>query len=93
MPNEFDSKNLSGAEEYIAAEIQLAEPLNPDQEKALRDALEKMDPRTFDSLDIGKKKISVCYDPTRITQDELLKVISQFGVKFSQVESEGSPLL
>ncbi len=34
-----DSEKLSGAEEYIAAEIELAESLDPEQEKSLRDAL------------------------------------------------------
>ncbi len=36
-----DSEKLSGAEEYVAAEIELAEPLDPEQEKNLRDALGK----------------------------------------------------
>ena len=64
MPN--DSGKLSGAEEYISAEIELSEPLDPEQEKALHDSLAKLDPRTFVSLDIGEKKISASYDPTRI---------------------------
>ena len=93
MPNEQKAEKLSGAEEYIAAEIDLQEPLDPAQEKTLRDALEKMDRRIFDSLDIGRKKISVCYDPTRLTKDELLETIIRSGVKLSNVESEGSPLL
>jgi hypothetical protein len=37
-----DSDKLSGVEEYIAATIALTEKLAPDQEKSLRDALEKL---------------------------------------------------
>jgi hypothetical protein len=91
MPN--DSKKPSGAEEYISAEIELSDPLDPEQEKALRDSLEKLDPLTFASLDIGEKKISTSYDPTRIAREDLLKIITQFGINLAKVETEGSPLL
>jgi DNA polymerase sigma len=87
------AKKLSGAEEYIAAEIELSEPLDPDQEKSLRDALEKVDPQAFDSCDIGIKKISLCYDPTRTSKEHLLQIVKQSGAKLEHVESEGSPLL
>jgi hypothetical protein len=52
-----DSEKDSGAEEYMAAEIELAEALNPEQEKNLRDALAKIDPHALESSDIGAKKI------------------------------------
>ena len=91
MPN--DSKKLSGAEEYILAEIELSAALDPEQEKALRDALAKLEPRTFASLDIGEKRISLSYDPTRIAKEDLLKIITQSGIKLAKVETEGSPLL
>jgi len=92
MPDD-GAKKLSGAEEYIAAEIELSEPLDPDQEKSLRDALEKVDPQAFDSCDIGIKKISLCYDPTRTSKEHLLQIVKQSGGKLEHVESEGSPLL
>jgi hypothetical protein len=88
-----DAKKLSGAEEYIAAEINLSEPLNPDQEKTLRDSLEKIDPQAFGSCDIAPRKISLCYDPTRTSQENLLQLIKQSGGKLEHLESEGSPLL
>lgn len=88
-----DAKKLSGAEEYIAAEIDLSEPLNPDQEKTLRDSLEKIDPQAFDSCDIGTKRISLCYDPTRTSKENLLQIIKRSGAKLEHIESEGSPLL
>jgi hypothetical protein len=88
-----DSDQLSGAEEYIAAEIELSEPLDPDQERNVRDALEKVDPHAFDSCDIERKKISLCYDPTRISKKDLLQIIKQSGGQLEHIESEGSPLL
>ncbi|MEO8439585.1 MAG: hypothetical protein ABI540_05120 [Spartobacteria bacterium] len=88
-----EPKKLSGAEEYVSAEIALREPLDPDQERNLRDALAKIDPRAFSSCDIGSEKISLSYDPTRISQESLLQLIRQSGGQLEQVESEGSPLL
>lgn len=88
-----DAKKLSGAEEYVAAEIELTAPLAPEEEKNLRDALEQLDARAFESCDIGPKKISLSYDPTRTTKEELLHLIQQAGGKLEHVESESSPLL
>ncbi len=88
-----DAKRLSGAEEYVAAEIELTEPLALEQEKDLRGALAKIDPQAFDSCDVGPKKISLCYDPTRTSKEDLLKLIKQAGGKLEHLESEGSPLL
>ena len=90
---EDDGDQLSGAEEYIAAEIELSKPLDPDQERNVRDALEKVDSRAFDSCDIGRKKVSLCYDPTRTSKEHLLQIIKQSGGKLEHIESEGSPLL
>ncbi len=88
-----DSDKLSGAEEYVAAEIELTEPLDPDQEKSLRNILAKLDAHAFDSCDISPKKISLGYDPTFTTQKSLLAAIKQAGGKLMHIESEGSPLL
>lgn len=86
-------ENLSGAEEYVAVEAELAEPLDPAQEKNLRDALEKLDAHALDSCDIGPTKISLCYDPSLTTKDALLGAIQQAGGSLKHVESEASPLL
>ncbi len=90
---EDNEKKLSGAEEFVAAEIDLAEPLGPEQEKNLRDALEKIDSAAFDSCDIGSSKISFSYDPTRTKKEYLLRLIEQAGGKLKQFESESSPLI
>ena len=46
-----------------------------------------------ESIDLGPKKISLCYDPTRTKKEDLLQLIEQAGGKLKQVESESSPLL
>ena len=88
-----DEKKLSGAEEFVAAEIELAKPLDPEEEKNLRDALERIDSAAFDSCDIAASKISLSYDPTRTKKEDLLRVIEEAGGKLKQVQSESSPLL
>jgi hypothetical protein len=86
-------KNLSGAEEYVAAEIELAEKLDPHREKSLRDALHELVPHILSSYDIGEGKISLCYDPTQTSQEKLFQLIKQAGGTPEHIESEGSPLL
>lgn len=88
-----EKKKLSGAEEFVDVEIELAQPLAPAEEKALRAAFAKMEARTFASLDIATKKISASYDPTRTDKDELLECVTQSGGRLAHVETEGSPLL
>lgn len=83
----------SGAEEFVAVEIELAAPLNPEQEKNLRAALGEIDRRAFDSCDIEPEKISLCYDPTRTSKANLLQVIRQTGARLEKVTSEKSPLI
>ncbi len=88
-----DPEKKSGAEEFVDVEIELTEPLDPEQEKNLREALEKIDALAFESCDISAKKISLSYDPTRTHKSELLQLIKQAGGELKHVESEGSPLL
>jgi len=85
-----EREKLSGAEEYIAVEIELAEPLDPEQEKNLRDALGKID---FQAFDIDPKQVFFCYDPTRTTKKELLAEVAHAGGKLAHIESQISPLL
>ena len=87
-----DSRKLSGAEEFVAIETELTTPLDPDEERGLREALGKLDPQAFDSCDIEPGKISLCYDPTRTSQIDLLQLIRDSGGRLGKVESEKSPL-
>lgn len=91
MPEENSPR--SGAEEFVTAEIELSAPLDPEQEKALRDAFDQFDEQTFASSDISTEKISLTYDPTRTKQGDLLSLIDRIGGKLKHVESEASPLL
>jgi copper chaperone CopZ len=91
MADEIGS--ASGAEEYVIAEIELEEALNPEQEKDLRDSFEKIGPQTFESWDIAPSKVSIRYDPARTNLESLLGVIRKAGGKLKHVESESSPLL
>jgi len=88
-----DAEKLSGAEEFVAAEIELSTLLDPEQERNLLDALEKMGPEALESFDISPKKISLCYDPARTSKDDLLTVIRQAGAQLKNVASEESPLI
>jgi hypothetical protein len=88
-----DKEHLSGAEEYVSIEVELIEPLKPDAEKDLRDALRKMDAKALDSCDIAPEKVSLCYDPTRTSRRQLLQLVQQAGGKLKHVESAASPLL
>jgi hypothetical protein len=88
-----ESEKLSGAEEYIAVEIALAESLDPDHEKNLREDLGRIDPRAFESCEIRPESISLSYDPTRTTKRALLAAIQRVGGKLKHIESESSPLL
>lgn len=91
MPD--DSGKLSGAEEFVAAEIELTKPLNPEQERNLRIALEKMGSQALDSCDVTPKKVSFCYDPARTSKEDLLATIREVGGELEKVESEESPLI
>ena len=88
-----EAESLSGAEEYVSIEIELIEPLNPDSEKDLREALREIDAKAFDSCDIAPEKVSLCYDPTRTSRRQLLQLVQQAGGKLKHVESAASPLL
>ena len=84
--------NLSGAEEYIAEEIEFAQPIGPREEQAIRDAVGKTEGLRADSLGLDECKVTVYYDPTRITRDEVTKIISQAGATPGEIHTERSPL-
>jgi hypothetical protein len=83
----------TGAEEYVELDIELEEPLSPEQEKSFCEAVGKIDSRAFESCDIAPSKIALCYDPTRTNREALLGLIKRAGGKLKQVEIEISPLL
>jgi hypothetical protein len=88
-----ESEKLSGAEEYITEEIEFAQPIGPQEEQAIRDAVGKTEGLRADSLGLDECKVTVYYDPTRIARDEVTKIISQAGAKPANVHTERAPLL
>ena len=90
---ENSSDQTSGAEEFVSLEIELAEQLAPGAEQAVREALDKVENGAIDSLNVDEKKISVCYDPTRISREQLTKLISQAGAKPKEIQTNRAPLL
>jgi hypothetical protein len=83
----------SGAEEYVAAEIAMAQPIGAAEEKAIRDTLAKAEGVRIDSLGIDECRVTIHYDPTRITKDALMKLIRQAGVKLSDTKTERAPII
>jgi hypothetical protein len=90
---ENSSDQTSGAEEFVSVEMELAERLGPEAEKAVREALDKVENGTIDSLNVDERKISVCYDPTRISREQLTKLVSQAGAKPKEIQTDRAPLL
>jgi hypothetical protein len=88
----MEDANFSGAEEYISAEIEAAKEICPTEEKAIREAVTNSKAIRGDSLGIEGRKVTLYYDPTRMTKDELTKLIVQAGAKPSDVQTERAPL-
>lgn len=87
------SEKSSGAEEYVSADIKVADPIGPKEEQGIRDALGKIEGLAIDSLHIAENQVTVCYDPTRVTSEELAKLISQAGVRTGEIDTDRAPLL
>jgi len=88
-----EAKNLSGAEEYVSLSIEIAKPIDPKAEKNVREAVNKADGVLADSLHIGEKTLTICYDPVRIGKDEVINLLKQAGAEFESVQTDRAPLL
>ena len=88
-----EAKNLSGAEEYVSLSIEIAKPIDPKAEKNVREAVDKTDGVLADSLHIGEKTLTICYDPVRIGKDEVINLLKQAGAEFESVQTDRAPLL
>jgi hypothetical protein len=86
-----DAKNLSGAEEYVSLALEIGEPIAPATEKNVRDAVAKADGVLPDSLHVSEKAITLCYDPARITKEELTNLLEQAGVQAKTTETDRAP--
>ena len=89
----MSDQNLSGAEEYVSLSIEIAKPIDPKAEKNVREAVDKTDGVLADSLHIGEKTLTICYDPVRIGKDEVINLLKQAGAEFESVQTDRAPLL
>jgi hypothetical protein len=88
-----DTKNLSGAEEYVSLSVKIAKPINPKAEKNVREAVDRANGVLADSLHITEKTLTICYDPARIGKDEVINLLKQAGVELENVQTDRAPLL
>ena len=86
-------QNLSGAEEYVSLSIEIAKPIDPKAEKNVRETVEKADGVLADSLHITEKTLTICYDPVRISKDEVMNLLKQAGTEFENARTDRAPLL
>jgi len=88
-----EAKNLSGAEEYVSLSVEIKEPIGPVIEKNVRESVAKADGVQPDSLHLSGKTITVCYDPARISKEELTDLLKQAGVELKTAQTDRAPLL
>jgi hypothetical protein len=88
-----EAMNLSGAEEYVSLSIEIAKPIDPMGEKNVREIVEKADGVLADSLHISEKTLTICYDPARISKDEVINLLKQAGAEFESAQTDRAPLL
>jgi hypothetical protein len=88
-----EAKNLSGAEEYVSLSVEIKELINASIETNIRDAVGKADGVLPDSLHLSEKTITVCYDPARISKEELTNLLKQAGVELKTAQTDRPPLL
>ena len=86
-------QNLSGAEEYVSLSIDIAKPIDPKAEKNVRETVEKADGVLADSLHMTEKTLTICYDPVRISKDEVMNLLKQAGTEFENPRTDRAPLL
>jgi len=88
-----EANNLSGAEEYVSLSIKIGKPIDPKAEKNIRETVERADGVLADSLHISQKTLTICYDPLRISKDQVINLLKQAGVEFENIQSDRAPLL
>lgn len=89
----LEKQASSGAEEYVSILIELAEPLGPKEEKSVTDALNKLNPKSIESLQIDRNRITACYDPTAINRQILIRTITEAGGKIKEAKVDRTPFL
>ena len=75
----------SALHEYIDAEILIEDLKTPTREKTLSDILEKL--RGVHNVTIKNEKVSVQYEPVRVTQKAIIAAIQGAGFRIAEEHS------
>ena len=82
----------SGLQEYIDAEIVIEDLKTPTQEKTLCDTLEKL--KGVHNVTIKNEKVSVQYEPVRVTEKTIIDAIQGGGFRIADERSApASPMI
>jgi allophanate hydrolase subunit 1 len=55
--------------------------------------VQKADGVVADSVHITEKTLTICYDPARISKDELINLLKQAGAELENAQTDRAPLL
>jgi copper chaperone CopZ len=81
----------SGLHEYIDTELVIEDLKTPTQEKALYDTLEKL--KGVHNVTIKNEKVSVRYEPVRVTEEAIVAAIEGAGFRIAdQHSAPASPM-
>ncbi len=80
-----NGESLSGAEDFIEAEIEAAQMDSPAAEMQVRAAVEKLP--GIARLEISHGKISVRYDPTRTSEKHISEAVAAAGHPVEKIEA------
>lgn len=84
--------NESALHEYIDAEILIEDLKTPTQEKTLHDTLEKL--KGVHNVAIKSGKVSVQYEPVRVTEKAIIAAIQGAGFRIADEHSApASPMI
>ncbi len=81
---EPETERVSGAEDFIEAEIEAAEMDSPTAEMEIRAVIEKLP--GIQQFSLAKGKLSVRYDPTLVSKKKLGDAIASAGHPASHIE-------
>ncbi len=80
-----NGESLSGAEDFIEAEIEAAQMDSPAAEMEVRAAVEKLP--GIARLEISHGKVSVRYDPTRTSEKHISEAVAAAGHPVEKIEA------
>lgn len=88
-----ETKGDSGAEEYVSITVETARPLDPAVEKNLVDEVRKIDGLLPESVHISKEAVALCYDPSKINQEQITALLKRAGVEAKALKADRAPYL